>query len=278
MLFVKLDDIIGNGEKFFIRREVSEPGGIHISLHRHDHFEIMWVEEGKGHHVVNGKTVAVERGTIAFIRPEDEHKVTPVDGVGVTVCSLSFFPATATYFRRRYFLHSRKYFWSKEKIPFHDSLDDDLLDWLSVKFQALFHKPRTNFFLDQFLLSLFEVLGQSNPWLNEKDIPGWLINALSQYKTPRHFAQGAEGFAALANRSVEHVSRTTKKHLDMTLSEVINRERMHYAARQLVITDDPIFSIAMDCNFSHLSYFYSLFKEHYQLTPGEYRELNRRFS
>lgn len=277
MLFVELDNIVGRGEKFFIKREVLDPGGS-TSPHRHDHCEIFWVQEGGGHHVVNERTISLEQGTIAFIRAADEHYIKAGHTSGITLCSISFYSSTTRYFRKRYYPHSRKYFWSREHIPFHESLDADLLDWLSAKFETLFHKPRTNFFLDQFLLSLFEMLGRYNPLLDEKDIPGWLANALSQYKTPEHFARGAEGFATLANRSVEHVSRTIKKHFDLTLSEVINRERMYYAARQLIITDDPIFSIAMDCNFAHLSYFYSLFKEHYKLTPGEYRELNRRFS
>lgn len=277
MLLVTLDDIVGDDEQFYIKQEVLQHKQA-IPLHRHDHCELFWIKDGEGDHHVNGKTVSIDPGCIAFIRPDDEHRLIPANGDKLAVYSLSFFSTTAEYFKERYYPYSRKYFWSSKTIPFHDSLDSDLLEWLSAKFQTLFHKPRTNFFLDQFLLSLFEMLGQSNPLLNEKDIPGWLAHALNQYKTPAHFAQGAEGFATLANRSVEHVSRTIKKHFDMTLSEVINKERMHYAARQLIITDDPIFSIALDCNFSHLSYFYSLFKEHYRLTPGEYRELNQRFS
>lgn len=274
---VMLENLVNGEEKFYIEKKVIDIVDCQ-PLHDHDHTELFWVEKGKGFHCVNDKKVPLEKGAIVFIRPSDQHSVTPANNTQILLRTLSFFKETADYFRTRYFPKSRKYFWSEEKTPFHDSLDEDLLEWLNTRFEILYHKPSTNFYLDQFLLSLLEMLGQNDPLLEKKDIPAWLFNVLNQYKTPEHFARGPEGFAAMANRSVEHVSRTIKKHFDMSLSEVINRERMNYAARQLIITDDPIFSIAMDCNFANHGYFYTLFKDYFKITPGEYRELYRRFS
>lgn len=50
---------------------------------------------------------------------------------------------------------------------------------------------------------------------------------------------------------------------------------MSYAANQLVTTDKSAAEIASDLKFSNRTHFYKLFRQHFGVTPGEYRELHR---
>ena len=86
-----------------------------------------------------------------------------------------------------------------------------------------------------------------------------------------NFQQSGPVLASISNRSVEHVSRVTKKLLNQTPSEIVNRTRLDYAGRLLLNSDTDILTIAMDCGFNSISQFHRLFKVYYQMTPKQYR-------
>ena len=64
--------------------------------------------------------------------------------------------------------------------------------------------------------------------------------------------------------------------MDKTPTEFINELRIKQAAKQIVETDEKIFSVAMDVGFSSLSRFHRLFKKYYGATPAKYRLMSRK--
>ncbi|MDF9831535.1 helix-turn-helix transcriptional regulator [Parabacteroides sp. PF5-6] len=66
-----------------------------------------------------------------------------------------------------------------------------------------------------------------------------------------------------------------KKHLGLTVSEYINRQRLNYAKYLLTHSESTIETIAFDSGFGCRNTFYRLFREHYGLTPDEYRKANQ---
>ena len=58
----------------------------------------------------------------------------------------------------------------------------------------------------------------------------------------------------------------------MTYISYLNKERAIKAALMLIETDMTVESIGFDCGFDSLPVFYKCFKEHYGMTPGEFRE------
>ena len=79
----------------------------------------------------------------------------------------------------------------------------------------------------------------------------------------------------MAGRSHEHINRVLRKYLNQTLSEAVNGARIRYAARQLTMTEKKIITIALDCNFPSLGYFYKCFKKYYGIAPDQYRKMNK---
>lgn len=59
---------------------------------------------------------------------------------------------------------------------------------------------------------------------------------------------------------------------DTTPTDFINKYRIHHAAQLLSTTDDPVGFIAEQCGFTNRSTFTRLFREHYSMTPTEYRK------
>lgn len=68
---------------------------------------------------------------------------------------------------------------------------------------------------------------------------------------------------------------TLKKHLGLTVSEYITRQRLNYAKHLLTHSESTIEAIAFDAGFGCRNTFYRLFREHYGLTPDEYRKANQ---
>ena len=268
-----------SGEDTFHLARVTHSARNRLALHDHGFPEVIWVEKGQGYHMINGEAVFIEPGTIIFIRPRpaDTHTVRPESWhETLTMGVVAFFTETLHYHRTRYFPDSTDYFWCEAHLPHHLQVDAYTLNWLSDSLNQLMMGPRSHRRLDRFLLTLFQMLDKTLDPPSPPDAPPWLTDALARFDTPPLFAKGIRGFAKLANRTPEHINRTVKKHYDMTLSEIINRVRITYAARQLMLTDAPITSIAFDSGFENLGYFYTVFKKHFKTSPGRYRTSNKR--
>ena len=59
-----------------------------------------------------------------------------------------------------------------------------------------------------------------------------------------------------------------------SFTEYVTAVRLEEAARQLIETDKSISSIACDVGMENQSYFSSLFKKEYGITPSTYRQTN----
>jgi len=108
-----------------------------------------------------------------------------------------------------------------------------------------------------------------------KIMPDWLECACEAMRDSAQFTEGTPALFRLASRSPEHVSRELKRCTGETPTELINRLRLEHAARRLLLSGEDITTIAYNSGFETLSYFSSLFKKRFGLTPRDYRKKHR---
>lgn len=77
------------------------------------------------------------------------------------------------------------------------------------------------------------------------------------------------------NYSGDYLNRIVNKYTGVCLHDHGMKFCMNKAARLLSSTDEPISSIMTLLSFSNRTYFYRLFKEHYGMTPKEYRKAKK---
>jgi len=271
--------------QFLLRQFIDDEDSFHIvrvtihsrydlSLHYHDYAEIFWIENGNGFHIINGRKIALKPGHLVMIRPGDEHTFTSAS-VGLTVMNLAFPAETLDYLRNRYFADSSSYFWINTAIPYHILMDMALIKLISQKVEKTWKYKKSKFYLDTLLLFIFGLITANNDLEVNNQIPVWLHNAIQEYTTPELFKQGANGFAAICEKNIDHVNRVVRASYDKTLSELITELRMAFAAKQLSMTNTPIKVICSDCGFTNLGHFYKTFKEAFNQTPIAYRETNQ---
>ena len=81
--------------------------------------------------------------------------------------------------------------------------------------------------------------------------------------------------AALLNYNGSYLGRIVKKYTGKSLFNYSMTFTMTYAARELLNSDKTAAQIAAELEFSNLTHFYKIFRDHYGLTPKEFRRQNR---
>ena len=246
-----------------VRRTISPQEKLDYHDHE-DYAEIFWIKEGKGKHLVNGHKISIEKGNLCMMRPNDAHTFEASStSMGLVVTNIAFHKESLSVLKERYCPDSESYFWSKDELPYSVKLDIDQLNELSTATDYVLTKPRDYMNQDLLLLHILRILMKAVQ--NAEDmVPRWLQYALENYNTPQHFRSGIHGFVELTNRSLDHVNKTVKQHMNQTLTETLTKVKMNYAAQRLTMTNIPIKSICYNCGFNAIGHFYKVFNNYYR--------------
>ena len=93
----------------------------------------------------------------------------------------------------------------------------------------------------------------------------------ASYADPGMSLQSAAEHAGL---SASYLGRVFKAIEQQSFTEYVTAVRLEEAARQLSETDKPVAAIACDVGLENPSYFASLFKKEYGVTPSSWRQTN----
>ena len=81
-----------------------------------------------------------------------------------------------------------------------------------------------------------------------------------------------ETLARLLGTNRTYLADALHECADTTPADFLNRYRIRYAANLLATTDDPVSLVAEQCGIPNRSTFSRLFRDHYSMTPTEYRK------
>lgn len=91
-----------------------------------------------------------------------------------------------------------------------------------------------------------------------------------------HYADLTESEVARAcGVSTAYFSRVFKRAMKVSFSSYLASARLREARRLLLLTDRSVTDIAQTVGFSTASYFISLFRKEQEMTPYQYRRINR---
>lgn len=256
-VYINGHDFVGPGEE---------------GLHDHDFVELLYARGGCGRHRINGQELLFCGGEVILIHPQDRHQMWLEPGEQLLYDVIGFQPSVLAMLRKRY---SQEFgaFW--DETPSQGvRLTTLQCNWLEGMLRELAANFTSRFLLERFLLNLAYEISR-RPAEREGMAPLWLVQALHELSDIEVSRRGARVLAELTGRSFEHVSRVLKKSCGLTPSQVINRARVEYAASQLVLTEQEILHVALDCGFLSLGHFYKEFTAYYGCTPRHYRLQNR---
>lgn len=250
-------------------------------LHTHEFFEIFLLIEGRIEHIVNGRHITLIDGSMTLIRPDDTHYYRPIPGCTCQAINLAI-ARRAIYDLLAYLgegFHAQRIL-DLELPPMVDLTPPDK-QRVRAKLEHLHSIPVENSTAKRtgLRILLFELMTQFVPLAeleSKSDMPEWLQRSCQEMQKPQNLVHGVPRMLELAAVSPEHLSRTVRKFLRQTPTTYINHLRLNYAANLLTHGDLSIVDIAAEVGFESLSYFYALFKAHYEQTPRQFRRSHQR--
>ncbi len=266
----RIDDFIGSDGHFHFARKALSSSKPKFQ-HCHDFYEIFIVTQGATHHWVGNEKTRLERGSLVFMRPNDQHALQAVRGDRNEIVNVAIRPEIIAHIGERYGRDlGGRFFW-------HDGGQPDTYMLTGPRFERAVNvsselqtSGNTLAAIEGYLLTLFTRVVEL-PISFDDSVPQWLVAASDAAKRPEVFREGAAGFVKAAGRGHEHVCRMAQKHLGMSPSTYVNRIRMQHAALLLADSDQAIQDISADCGIENLSHFYRVFQRQYGTTPRQYR-------
>jgi len=243
--------------------------------HYHNYCEIFLVLSGGARHLVGQEEFLLVPRQLVFVRPGDTHDYIS-DGGGYSMLNITFtvetlqgmfaflgngFPAAALM---------------NARIPPQVLLSQQEFDAFNARMAAVQAIDAGDVEARKTALRilLFEVFSRHFSGFADDGniVPQWLETACDQMRRSGSFVDGSEAFFALTDRSREHVCRSMKKYMGVTVSEFVSDLRLRYIASMLRSSNHTVAQIVFESGFGNLSWAARLFKEKYGMTMGAYRK------
>lgn len=245
--------------------------------HYHDYYELFLIIDGKAIHKVNGANILLERGTMVFIRPCDMHDYAMKDERGFSMLNITFTAETAnallsylgkgfpsdsllgTALPLQVMLSNSEIEYVLSHLATIQTVDESNSEEVKTALRILIFRILTRFFAD-------------TRDETRDNIPEWLLKLCEEMRKKENFTYGIAKMLSLTNKSREHISRSMKKYMGVTLSEFVNDLRLRFVASMLKNSNHDIADIIFESGFGNISWASELFKNKYGMTMSEYRK------
>ncbi|MBD3239003.1 MAG: helix-turn-helix domain-containing protein [Chitinivibrionales bacterium] len=271
-------EVCPGGEQIHIKDTVLR-GPSRTAAHTHDFCEFFLVRSGTVRHHVNGESVEMASGSLCVAGPNDEHCYQAGGSSGAAVfTNIAVAPdlpdRLGTVFPNR----------ALQRESARPPMLTAVPSWFTTKLDTLWSDldkgrmpvERQRLLAATLLADVLTLLADSGPRRPPENeaLPPWLRRALNLIEEPDNYTAGLHRFLELCGKSQEYVSRTTRRYLNRTPTELVNAVRLREAARLLRDTDDAVLAVVLRTGFNNVSHFLVQFKKAYGCTPREYRRRN----
>ncbi len=247
--------------------------------HSHADWELQIVLNDKIVQRINGTETVLSAGTACLIGPKDQHALFYPNRKENQYQGLSFI-AKDSYIREVLGSLSPELYGRVLNAPHARiiSLPSSLLEEItntcleiqSTDNQSAPHAEEVCNILFQSLLLRF--LTQRQP---TSTIPNELTAFIRSLNNPKLSPEDAKALQAQLPYSYSNLTRLFKKYMGCTITQYVNKVKLQYAKELLSTTDMTTLMITNELYFESISHFNHLFKNHFQMTPTEYRKQNR---
>ena len=244
--------------------------------HYHNYYEIFVTMDDINNYFINGKFIKLDKNSIVFIRPKDEHLFS-YNGEDFTFVNIAFNAETYRLLDA-YIGDKRMRILEDSLMPPVVQVSKSDMAWINKQFVKLNQIEinendirRLQF--RSFLLEVFKryLLNQDFSDLELAKIPVWLKSFKVKIQSKEIFSLDFDEICEMSRRNRDYLNRCFKKYYGITLKSYINSLRLNYAANCLITTNDKVIDIFISCGFDNVSWANVIFKNKYGMTPKEYR-------
>lgn len=260
-------------------------------LHKHSHFEILYVVSGNAFLELDGESCPAHKGDLFFLNSDalhvfrhDNQEISPFSfyvlsfshDILTRLLNSSETPGMPT---DSFIVHSLLDFKTSPEplLKFtkeYHSVICDLFDKIHFEYhqQKKGYTESIHAYMTLLIVSVFRNLDESSQKNSDKKNIR-IVNYINDYILNNYASRIS--IRELAKRTyinADHLGRIFRKHTGMSISKTIQKVRLEKACSLLSGTDSTIQDIAKACGFEDLKFFYKLFKDYKGLTPKAYRK------
>lgn len=268
--------------------EISESFSL-IPIHWHEEIEITIIKGGKGEYKIDLNSYILEEGDLLIIKPFSLHSVNQLNDItmhwSTIVFNLNMLNSAVTDgCLIKYFAPILN---NEHQLPIIIKNGTEGYDELLTTLQKIFNcydlkgkafelELKSLLFYFFSILYKYDLIVKSKSSVLSNDVTIKIKNILNYIQKNYMYELSIKDIASTCNFSEYHFMRFFKKHIGMTCIEYINTYRLEVASKLLDTTAKSIMNISFEVGFNNVSYFNKIFKNKYQLTPKEFRDIKKK--
>lgn len=257
--------------QFFFSRQSYGPKQPSYQRHDHDFFEFFLVESGNVVHRINEETETLLPGDLRLILPRDTHQLVPEKGKEFSIYNCNI---EKMLFQNCFHLltggglspDDLRHTIHPNEADRRALLDGILHVILYQNTPKVFQTRLAGRVLIIQVLKMFLELHDE-----ENNHPQWLERLCIQMQKSENLQCGVHRMFELTNYTPAHVSRSIRKYLGITPSQLVLQYKLQKVVHDLTYTSLSINRIALQNGFRNYAYFHNSFVKQYGCTPLHYR-------
>ncbi|MDR1093828.1 MAG: AraC family transcriptional regulator [Clostridiales bacterium] len=258
-----------------------------LSDHIHTYIEIVYISDGAGYHILNGRKYKVRKGDILFIPKESVHNYEAIgtvfewincmftddalhiDGVNISnaedILKISLF--TNLFDCVKLNAADVELFAQRDEF---ETLFSDMLKEYELKRTG--YREILEFSLNVLLIKILRGFTSAAPpqQTAKKDLVHLVLDYFNINKTKDI---RLDEIAKRAFFSPKYFQRLFKRQTGKSLTDFLHEQRVKAACELLEKTDKSVTQIMNEVGYNDTKFFYSIFKRYMKTTPGNYKKL-----
>ena len=284
-MYIRMDSLLNN---------YSRQAKIHMTeenttyTHRHSYTELAYVAMGRLCQEIDGKEEIFNEGEFCLIDRNSLHKDTLLLDDSIIIflnIADSFFnkPAVSkkhtnasidTFFRKLIVERKQKYKYISfvPKPGFNSEAPELLMHLLNEIWN---YRAGTSLLIQGYVERLLAVLPIQYQFnlapQDEANMRKLLFNELTDYLNENYASAGIEQLKIKFNYNNDYFNRLIKQFTGMTYSKYLQTIRLSKAMEFIMNSEDSVECIAGQVGYTNTGYFYKIFMEKFNNTPGSFR-------
>lgn len=275
------DEEMSNRDAFLSKHNRYSP----VYLHTHNYFELFYVMTGQCHQKIGDKYMTLHAGDLCFIAPYTHHTLEVFDDsivINILIRISTFDDIFFNLLRSKnvlslFFMNSLYTSRQMDYLLFQTHGDEDIYTGiLSMMMEQMADDEYTNriiySLLSVFFTKLVRKYGKTATYSMEHKSTDSHLQDIISYIYDHYQSVTLNELAEHFHFTTAYCSRLIKSHTGRNFKDLLKDIRLRKAQNMLLTTNAKISDISSHLGYENKESFNRLFKQHYGMSPGAYRE------
>lgn len=251
-------------------------------FHSHTFYEIFYIVEGTIEHDLNGTREILKPGDIFFLNQDDVHAFLREPGNPCKhrdiVINPEAFEAVCRFISPDFFN-----LYNADRFCKQLTLSQEMLEHYEGMIARLVISPnadedRKTARWRTVCAALLGQLLSDQSTAGSPQYPAWFEELLGRFYMPELLKAGLDSILEPYHFDRSYICRTFRHYMGCTMTDHLNSLRLQQAASLLQYSTDSVLSISGSVGFSSISYFNTIFKKKYGISPKQFRRQQKMLS